>query len=107
MPKRKSTSMIVPKSEHPFINKPIRMKAINYIPQTPKNDTTPISWSKLDEINLEYFLKQTDQQEQPMKEIVDQENAQKQERIKPLLVKYLNDNGYLNKKKYDILPYVM
>lgn len=47
------------------------------------------------------------QQQQKMKGIVDQENAREQERIKPLLVKYLNDNGYLNKKRYDISPYVI
>jgi len=40
-----------------------------------------------------------------MKEIVDQENAREQERIKPLLVKYLQ--SYLNNPRYKIFPYVM
>ena len=80
---------------------------LQWLPQT---TPTPIQipWSELNTIKLGSFLKQTDRQEQQMKEIVYQEeNARKQKIIKPLLVKYLNDNGYLNKERYIILPYVM
>ena len=96
-------------SERPLINPPTRTTTIKSEVNTqPLSQTTPIPWSELNEIKLGSFLKQTDQQQQKMKKIVDQEeNAREQERIKPLLVKYLNDNGYLNKEEYRISPYVM
>jgi hypothetical protein len=96
-------------SEHPLINPPTRTTTIKSEVNTqPLSQTTPKQWSDLNDINLESFLKQTDQQQQKMKKIVYQEeNARERERIKPLLVKYLNDNGYLNKEEYRISPYVM
>jgi hypothetical protein len=109
----KSKSKIEPKSEHSarsLINQPTRMKAINNIPQTTPTPTpTPTSWLNISNSNFSDFEKQAaEHQQRQMNIIRDQEEiSQKQERIKPLLVKYLYKNGYLNKKRYIISPYVM
>ena len=85
-------------------------KTINLAWLSPKTTPTPTPTPTHSNpgSNFSKFAEQAAQQQQKkMKVIVDQENARKQKIIKPLLVKYLNDNGYLNKEEYRISPYVM
>jgi hypothetical protein len=66
------------------------------------------SWNNLPgNSNFVQYANQAAEQQQ-QQEIANQEEiSRKQKRIKPLLVKYLKDNGYLNQKRYNISPYVM
>ena len=83
------------------------------IPDKLKTQITPSnvqSWNNLSgNSNFFQFANQAaEHQQRQMNIIRDQEEiSREQERIKPLLVKYLKDNGYLNKEKYNIFPYVM
>jgi DNA-directed RNA polymerase specialized sigma54-like protein len=110
----KSKSKPENKSEHstPHLNLPERMTLPANIPQIPKTiklawlspKTTPLlettSTHSNSGSNFSKFAEQAaQQQKQRMKEIVDQEEiSREQDIIKPLLVQYLNRNGYLNKK---------
>ena len=77
------------------------------LPKTPRPKPTP--WSIIPDSNFSQFVNETGkQQQQQQQEIARREKiTQEQERIKPLLVKYLRSSGFLDTKKYNIFPYVM